>query len=383
MADEQSLIIVGASARAAAFSALRAGLRPWCIDLFADTDLRACCPAIAIAQSDYPERLREVIETAPQGPWMYTGGLENHPRLVGQIAAKRLLWGNARSVLERVRSPEWLASLYHESGIACPIVSKDRSTLDARKRWLVKPRFGAGGAGIHFLNEQSPQRRRQVFYQEFVEGPSYSAVYVAGTTGSRLLGLTRQIVGEPWLHAASFQYCGSIGLIPVDPDSEVYLNHIGSVLAVNAGLRGLFGVDLIAHEGQWIPIEVNPRYTASVEVIEYASGSSLLALHRQVFDSTAPALDSSPIRNQLVAKLIAFAREPIHFPDEGPWRDSVSDAFRADSLRTFADIPAPGTLVEGGQPVLSFFVAGSTLAEVESKMRQAAADVEHRIYTSG
>jgi len=36
--DEAQVLIVGASARAAAFSALRAGLRPWCADLFADLD---------------------------------------------------------------------------------------------------------------------------------------------------------------------------------------------------------------------------------------------------------------------------------------------------------------------------------------------------------
>ena len=31
-----TLILAGAITRAAAFSAIRAGLRPWCVDLFAD-----------------------------------------------------------------------------------------------------------------------------------------------------------------------------------------------------------------------------------------------------------------------------------------------------------------------------------------------------------
>ncbi len=382
MPDEQSLIIVGASVRAAAFSALRAGLSPWCADLFADSDLRALCPAIVIAAADYPQRFRTLVRTAPPGPWMYTGGIENHPRLAEQMAKERWLWGNARSVLERVRSPEWLVGLFRKAGIECPVISTDRSGLDAGKRWLVKPRLGAGGAGIHFLKNPFSQRRPRVFFQEFVEGPSYSAVYVGGPKGARMLGVTRQLVGEPWLHAAPFQYCGSIGPITVEPDSEDYLNRLGNVLSVGAGLRGLFGVDLIAGDGQWFPIEVNPRYTASIEVIEYASGTSLLALHRQVFDATAPALASSPSCNGLVAKMIEFARESIHFPDDGPWRHSISNAFRADLLPAFADIPAPGTLIERGQPVLSFFVAGSTLAEVELKMKRAAADVEHCLYAS-
>ena len=45
MKPEESLLIVGGSTRAAAFSALRAGLRPWCADLFADLDLQQRLPS--------------------------------------------------------------------------------------------------------------------------------------------------------------------------------------------------------------------------------------------------------------------------------------------------------------------------------------------------
>ena len=40
MSAGESVVIFGASVRAAAFSALRAGLRPWCADLFADFALK-------------------------------------------------------------------------------------------------------------------------------------------------------------------------------------------------------------------------------------------------------------------------------------------------------------------------------------------------------
>src|SRR5205807_1077251 len=91
MAQEQSLIIVGASARAAAFSALRAGLRPWCIDLFADADLRARCPVTHLEPDRYPYGLAELLPQAPPGPWMYTGGLENRPNLIRRLARGREL----------------------------------------------------------------------------------------------------------------------------------------------------------------------------------------------------------------------------------------------------------------------------------------------------
>ena len=98
-----NLLIFGASARAAAFSALRAGLNPWCADLFADADLSTRCSVQRVSARDYPQAFHKLATSAPAGPWMYTGGLENHRDLVWQLARDRMLWGNNRRELEAVR----------------------------------------------------------------------------------------------------------------------------------------------------------------------------------------------------------------------------------------------------------------------------------------
>src|ERR1700687_4838692 len=102
--DGGNLILFGASTRAAAFSALRAGLRPWCADLFADRDLRMRC-AVLTPPGKYTDAFLDALRPAPPGPWMYTGGLENHPRLVREMSGLRDLWGNDAAVLARVRDP--------------------------------------------------------------------------------------------------------------------------------------------------------------------------------------------------------------------------------------------------------------------------------------
>src|ERR1051325_6805760 len=86
------VIILGASTRAAAFSAARAGLSPWCVDLFADADLSRRFPVRKVPLADYPHALLAALNDAPPGPVIYTGGLENHPSLLERIA--RPLWGN-------------------------------------------------------------------------------------------------------------------------------------------------------------------------------------------------------------------------------------------------------------------------------------------------
>src|SRR5262245_24922734 len=112
------LIIVGASVRAAAFSALKAGFSPHALDCFADRDLTAVCDAIRV--EDYPRGLPQALQEAPDAPWLYTGGLENYPRLVDQMAAMRPLLGNPGNVLRRVRGPQNLAFAATHAGLAFP-----------------------------------------------------------------------------------------------------------------------------------------------------------------------------------------------------------------------------------------------------------------------
>ena len=146
MASEESLIIVGASARAAAFSALRAGLRPCCFDLFADADLRARCHVEAIPAREYPRSLPGQVAGAPPGPWLYTGGPENHPEIVARIARDRPLLGNDAEVLRLVRDPVFVSNLLRSAGL--PYAEVSLREPDDGRAWLAKPCASAGGTGI-------------------------------------------------------------------------------------------------------------------------------------------------------------------------------------------------------------------------------------------
>src|SRR5207249_313535 len=103
-----------------------------------------------------------------------------------------------------------LAHALRAMDVSCPTVRR----IDHPRRpgrWLVKPVAGAGGAGIRFAGPHVRTSRRRVYLQEFIDGEPFSAVFLADSGGCRLLGVTRQLVGEPWLHATPFRYGGSIG----------------------------------------------------------------------------------------------------------------------------------------------------------------------------
>jgi uncharacterized protein len=391
MTSSEHLLIFGASARAAAFSALRAGMRPWCADLFGDADLQKHCPTFLLDRGEYPEGFLRAIRQAPPGPWIYTGGLENRPTLLGKLAQLRLLWGNHAEVLALARSPTHAFDVLQQAGIPCPAV---RSTAPppADGRWLVKSLRGSGGAGVQFWQPTQPDEASRwasrgpsgpgsSYLQEYRDGDSSAALYVGDGQHARFLGLTRQLVGESWLHAAPFHYCGSIGAIESSCQLRPRLDRLGDVLAGACGLRGLFGVDGVLRDEVLWPVEVNPRYTASAEVLEYALGVSLLNHHRAVFDTAHRASNSIPrAEGPMIGKAILYARASLRFPRDGPWLATLRRAHRLAEAPEFADIPHAGQSIEPGRPVLTFFARGATVADCTDALRAAASDLDRWLY---
>lgn len=336
-----TVIILGTSTRAAAFSALRAGLSPWCVDVFADRDLQARCPVRRL-RGPYPRAFLDEIADAPDAPWMYTGGLENHPRLVHRLALRRPLWGTDADTLRKVRDPAFLAAQARAVGLPAPRLG---TWPPGPGRWMVKPRRGGGGIGVRTWSDaEPPERPRGVYVQEQIEGVAVGAAF----DGPTLLGVTRQLVGTGWLNGPGLAYCGSVGPIALPHELAAKLTALGGRL-VAAGVRGPFGVDGILRGGELWPIEVNPRYTASFEVLEQARGAA-----------------------RVVAKGVLYARRDLAFPAEGPWLDSLDTPVH--DWPAHADIPAPGEAIPNGCPILTLFATGpdeaSALAALQERVEE-------------
>lgn len=364
------LLILGASARAAAASAIRAGLSSRTIDLFVDRDLRAIAPAARISIRTYPDGFEALAAEAPPSPWMYTGALENLPDLVDRIARVRPLWGNPGDVLRAVRDPFLVESTLRAAGLPCPEVRRYSDELPDDGSWLAKPLASAGGNRIYPLegaiwsyfartsNETALYESQlpSTYFQKRIEGIDLAAIFVADRSDARLLGVTRQWIGGEGSPGA-FAYRGSHGPWPLSEEERCRIARLGSALASAFGLAGLFGVDLILREGEPWPVEVNPRYTASVEVLELALGIPALLEHARVFDPSMGEVPSPPDpprgRQTVVGKVILFAPAECRFP----FRWSPSGRQR------FADLPDPGTSFDAGDPVMTLIQRANSIEE--------------------
>jgi uncharacterized protein len=292
------------------------------------------------------------------------------------MAELRPLWGNGPSTISASRSPFTVSRLLHESNLPCLDVQHTLRVGTERGYWLRKPLRSAAGRDICSADELLATEEHtdpRFYYQRYIEGPSYSAVFVADRAGdTRLLGVTRQLVGERTLNAKPFQYCGSIGLIELPGSALATLQRIGEVLTVGCHLRGLFGVDFILNDdGPWL-VEVNPRYTASVEVLEYATNTAFLALHRHAFEPASLVPIRQASESDFFGKAILYARDRMVMPAKTSTPRSPFDPLRPFIMPVAADIPSAGEVIERGWPICTVFARGSSMEQCHERLVQYA-----------
>jgi predicted ATP-grasp superfamily ATP-dependent carboligase len=165
-----------------------------------------------------------------------------------------------------------------------------------------------------------------------------------------VLGISRQLVGRPELGARGFRYCGSLmgqGLFPSEQGLHRRAEALAAAIARAFGLVGLNGVDFIARSGIPWPIEVNPRFSASMELLERGANLTLFALHADACAGRLPGRPT-PSLNRVHGKAIVFARRDVNPRATRRW---LADA-------AMADIPRPGERIARGRPICTVFATG-------------------------
>ena len=355
-ASAMRVLVVGVSTRAMAESAARACYAVTALDAFGDLDQHAGVRALSLPR-DFgvpfsASAVAGAAETIECDAVAYLSPFENHPSAVERLARNRVLLGNPPSVLARARDARLLtASLGAASG-----------------RWLLKPVASGGGHGIREWEPGAPVPDGW-WVQPFVEGVPRSIVFVAARGEAVPLGLTRQLIGDPAFGATGFRYCGSI-VVPSEAQARGGPRQgvrggdasVPSELAVEAAslasrftreldLVGVNCIDFIARGDVAVPIEINPRWSASMELVERASGMSVFAAHAAA--CTTGELPSfrrgrSAATSDTSGKAILFARHDVTCRDTRAW---LTDP-------TVRDVPHPGEQIPAGRPICTIFASG-------------------------
>jgi hypothetical protein len=326
------------------------------VDAFGDLDLRSCAQVIAIRREDGgfdPSAAAARARKLPAEAAAYTSNFENHPSAVAVLAAGRRLLGNPAPVLERVRDPMELMLALRRHGFQTPVTRAraPRPGAAGPRHWLLKPRRSGGGHGTSAWRPGRQVRRHQ-YLQERIAGTPGSVVFLADGRQALALALSRQLVGETAFGARGFRYCGSLmGGRLFDAEAGLFgqASAMADVVTRQFGLVGLNGIDFIARAGVPWPIEVNPRYSASMELLERQGLIPIFALHADACAGRFPEAPPPPA-GRVFGKAVVFARRAVTAGETRRWlRDPE-----------IADVPHPGERIPRGRPICTVFASGKT-----------------------
>jgi predicted ATP-grasp superfamily ATP-dependent carboligase len=354
----ERVLICGISCRAAAESAARAGFQVVAVDAFADLDQHPAVQAWSVTRDfNAPPTAAAMARAAASltaDAVCYLSPFENHPHAVSVLAAGRSLWGNSADTLRRVRDPLAVHDALVRNGIAVPRISNDADDPNG-STWLVKPFRSGGGNRIRlWAGARIPALS---YLQEYIDGTAGSIVFCAAGGQCVPLGFSRQLVGDPHFGASGYRYCGSILASPDDPQFTgghalfTAAIAVARCIAAELHLVGINGIDFIARGGVPYPIEVNPRWSASVEVAERAFGLALFGAHADACRAgKLPAFElvKSLPDAPAVGKAIVYAQHSGVIKDTRSWLDDA----------TVRDIPRAGEFVRAGQPICSVLATG-------------------------
>jgi predicted ATP-grasp superfamily ATP-dependent carboligase len=373
------ILIAGASTRAAAESAAKAGFEVTAIDAFGDLDQHPAVRSVLL-----PHDVGFTAHAAALASHeiecdavAYLSPFDNHPRAVASLAAgpstslraSRVLWGNPPDVLRRVRDPFLLAGVLRRQGFSTPITRID--VTSEAKEWLLKPYRSGGGQAIRLWSDGTRVPESH-YAQEKVDGIPASIVFAAAQGRAVPLGVSYQLIGDEACGASGYRYCGNVLAPADDPILNEPVSNSAADLARRAAaefsLVGLNGIDLIIRDGTPYAVEVNPRWSSSMELVERAYGVSMFGIHAAAcVNGVLPAFDLMEARrgSGAAGKAIAFARDALTAGATTRWLDD----------ETVRDIPKPGERIAAGQPVCTVFDEAANVERCLAGLRQRAQSI--------
>ncbi|CBE67214.1 MAG: ATP-grasp domain-containing protein [Candidatus Methylomirabilis oxygeniifera] len=372
------ILIVGVSARGLAESAVRSGLRHRivAVDYFGDFDLGLLCSHRSIKTDlNLPYDPHRLITASSGLTWdalAYAANLENFPSVIETIAGGKPILGNGPAVLSSVRDPARFFEFLRQAGIPAPKIAFDSQPLNLHSDtlWLRKPLRSGGGHGIA-VHLPEDRLAPDCFLQEYLDGLPCGAVFAADGWDACLLGVSEQLIGTKALGTDGFHYCGSI-LGPIEVGRVEWIDLVERIRQIVRAITrefhlvGVNGIDFIFKEKAVYPIEVNPRYTASMELVERAYGVNIFKTHLDACRGRLPDFDLTAYLDAgYFGKAICFASRALIFHDPRRWFD-----------RGARDVPLEGGQIAQGKPICTVFSRGQSRSACYNQLTCAAAEIE-------
>lgn len=160
-------------------------------------------------------------------------------------------------------------------------------TTQANQRWIWKKLRSSGGLGVKFVDQEKlsdPSFLQANFYsesgvlQEYVTGKSIGVSFLSSDHGTFILGMAESLPSQPHIWS-DFIYRGSIAPVSIPDWIDSAIHDFANAVAHSTGWHGVWQADLMLCGQELYLVEINPRWTASMELIAYGYDLPLVTWH--------------------------------------------------------------------------------------------------------
>ncbi len=358
------LLLTGFSTRHLAESAIASGYDFITLDYFGDLDQKKICENHSLKRDFHqetfdPNDLFLASQDLDFDAIVYASPFENHPQIIKEFERRGMVIGNSSKTVSEVRDWRTFFDFLRREGINYPETIFNMEKIQGK--YLVKPLKGSGGNQIEIYRKGS-KIEKSFFLQKYLKGKYCSASFVCNGVNCKVLSVNEQLVGKKEFGAKKFWYCGNI-----TPLSEVQkINEICSKITKKFGLKGSNGIDFILRDDEIYVLEVNPRFQASMSIIENAYDINLFDLHVRSSHGELPSFELNA--TETWGNVILYAEKDIILPDTSKW------------IGKFKDIPYSGERIKKGQPICAILASGSDREECWDSLVEHANALKDELY---
>lgn len=356
--NSRAIVVVGTNVRNVAQSARKAGYTVYALTYYDDEDFKLYAEVEKVPEDKRiaKERVEQLAESLGTKVVLSTGYEDLNIR-------DDLVLGHPPREAARVKDKLKFYRTLEKAGVPYPQLI-DPNEADERLEVICKPRMGGGGEKAFIANPDSPDSLNSLeslefldedyICQRYVEGPACSVSIMAGRDKT-VVAVNEILVGWKEMNAEGFTYSGNVtpfsNKLTEAGYKELVRTAIETVELFN--LQGSVGVDLIVSDKPYV-LEINPRFQASVDSIEWSHDINIFRLH---VDSLEGRRVETPKSRRSASRSILFADRTTE----------INKCMTGNPF--FADVP-PKDVYSGRGPLVSILCSGSSRKELLDKTIQ-------------